>query len=76
MENNETVIEDATLDESVDGDDDINFVDALSNLSKKVKANKAGREITVVEVQVKTITVCPCRFSSTNKSGSSRVAKR
>ena len=69
----DTEIDDASIDESVDRDD-IDFVDPRkkSLLSKTLKAKKPSRDITVVEVQEKTFFVCPCGFSSTNKSGSSR----
>ena len=66
-----------TLTEETEDDDGMIFLDAHSprthrraHLSKTLKAS--NRNITVVESGNDTFFVCPCGFSSTNRSGSSR----
>lgn len=56
------------------GDDDINFdnVSKRASLSRTLKNKTSSRNITVVETSESTFFVCPCGFSSTNRSGTSR----
>ena len=73
--NEESVVNDETTNETdgMDDDDEMNFtcMDRRAPKSTTMKS-KPSRNITVVERNEETFFVCPCGFSSTNKSGSTR----
>ena len=73
LEENAVSVNEDTNASTIDENDDMVFtcVQNRSKLSTTMKLKKS-RNITVVEQHNKTFFVCPCGFSSTNKSGSSR----
>ena len=73
LEENAVSVNEDTNASTIDENDDMVFtcVQNRSKLSTTMKSKKS-RNITVVEQHNKTFFVCPCGFSSTNKSGSSR----
>jgi hypothetical protein len=72
IDDEEEVTINTTVAEEESCGDYINFSTNKPRLSKTMKAGNPTRNITIVESQDKTFFVCPCGFSSTNKSGSSR----